>query len=169
MEPTERIDPGFFLRSFLVLAAHYVALFFGLLMAMALIAWLAFPQVHQLWNLPRESRQPFYDAWEANPQILFPGGLVGGLVLSGCLLGLLAGFSTAWWAPFARSGHGVFLAVVCIVTLLQIALTQPQLPRGMMVGLLIGVPCFLVAGARLAERLAGPGGPQPPAEDGGAA
>lgn len=152
MNQPSRIDPGYFLRSFLVLIGHYVAIFFGLLLGMLLIARIGYPEIFELWNLPRDARQPFHDAWENNPEQLFPPGLCWSLVGVGLLLGLLSGLSVAFWAPFAGSGHGIFLAIVCIVTFLQISMTQPQVPKGLMMGLLLVAPSGVVLGSRYGER-----------------
>ena len=152
MEQPSRIDPGFFLRSFLVLIIHYVLIFLGLLLGMLMIAWLAWPDIYDLWNLPREDRQPFHDIWENDPGQLFPIGMCWALAGLGLLLGLLSGLSVSFWSPFAGAGHGVFLAIVCIVTFLQISMTQPELPKGLMMALLLLCPSGIVLGSRLGER-----------------
>ena len=152
MEQPSRIDPGYFLRSFIVLITHYVLIFLGLLLGMLLIAWLAYPDIYDLWNLPREDRQPFYDVWENDPGQLFPIGMCWSLAGLGLLLGLVAGLSVSFWSPFSRAGHGIFLAIVCIVTFLQISMTQPELPKGLMMALLVLAPSGIVLGSRWGER-----------------
>lgn len=153
MDQPSRIDPGYFLRSFLVLIVHYVVLFIALLLGMLLIAWIGYPDIYELWNLPRDARQPFHDVWENNPQQLFPAGMCWSLVGAGLLLGLLTGLSVAFWAPFSGAGHGVFLAIVCIVTFLQVSITQSQVPKALMMGLLVAAPCGIVLGSRWGERI----------------
>ncbi len=161
MDQPSQIDPGYFLRSFFVQIIHYVMVFLGLLLAMLLIARIGYPEIFELWNLPRESRQPFHDAWENNPEQLFPPGMCWSLTGAGLILGFLAGLSVAFWAPFSGAGHGIFLAIICIVTFLQISLTQQQIPRGLMMGLLIVTPTGIVAGSRRGERIFQRGGPEP--------
>jgi hypothetical protein len=152
MNQRAMVDPRFFLFSFIAIVVHYAALFAGLLFAMILIARVAYPRVFELWNLPREQRQPFYDAWQNSPQILFPPGLCWGLIGAGFLMALMLGISTAWWAPFSKAGHGLFLAMVCIVSFLQIAMTEPQIPKWLMMGLLVFCSLGIVVGSRYGER-----------------
>ncbi len=145
------IDPRYFLFSFIAVVVHYVLLFLGLLFVMILIARVAYPGVFELWNLPPDERQPFHDAWANTPEILFPAGLCWGLIGLGFLLAIVLGISTAWWAPFSKSGHGVFLAVICIVSFLQVSITQPELPKWLMMGLLVACPTGIVIGSRYGE------------------
>ncbi len=146
------VDPGIFLRSFLAVAGNYVALFFGLLMAMLLIAWAGFPEIYRLWTIPPAEQRQFLDVWENNPEFLFPPGMCWGLIGAAVLLSFAAGVLVAWLAPFSRAGHGVFLAVICIVTFLQIAITQPALPKWLATGLMIVSPIGIVLGSRWGER-----------------
>lgn len=145
------VDPRYFLFSFIAVVVHYVMLFAGLLFGMILIARIAYPNVFELWNLPPDKRQPFHDAWANTPEILFPVGLCWGLIGLGFVVAIATGISTAWWAPFSKSGHGVFLAVICIVTFLQISITQPELPKWLMMGLLAACPAGIVIGSRFGE------------------
>jgi hypothetical protein len=153
--PRSPVDPGVFLRSFLVVAGVYCALFFSLLMAMLGLARLAFPEVYRLWNLPPESREQFRDAWENRGEVFFPAGLCLGLIGAALVLSLVAGLLVARLAPFSRAGHGVFLAILCIVTWLQITLTQPQIPGWLGFGMLLVSPAAIVVAARWGERLWG--------------
>lgn len=151
MNDRTMIDPRYFLFSFIAVVVHYVLLFVGLLLALYLISRVAYPSVFELWNLPPKERQPFHDAWANTPEILFPVGLCWGLIVSGILISVALGISTAWWAPFSKSGHGVFLAVICIVSFLQISITQPQIPKWLMMGLLAGCSAGIVIGSRYGE------------------
>lgn len=158
-EPTEssddalsHVDPAHFLRSFLVVAFHYVALFFGLLMGMMLIAWLGFPEVFQLWALQGKELEDFQHAWDSKPELLFPTGLCIWMVVLSTVLSILIGATTAYWAPFSRGGHGIFLAIISICTYLQISMTQPQIPKWMMLAMLILSPTMIVLTSNFVDR-----------------
>jgi hypothetical protein len=166
MNQNSPVDPGYFLRSFLVVAGFYVALFVLLLLGMLLIARIGYPEVYRLWSLPADSRQPFFDAWERNPEILFPAGLCWSLLGLGIVISFLIGMQVAWWAPFSGAGHGVFLAIICIVTFLQISMTEQQVPKWLMVALLITSPTGIVFGSRWGEQLFGrSSAPDSPGDD----
>jgi hypothetical protein len=152
MNQTSPVQPGLLVRSFLVVALHWMAIIFGLLMSMLLIAWLAFPEIYRLWTLSEDQSQPFYNTWENNPELLFPAGMCWGLIGANAFLSFVAGLSTGWFAPFAPARHGVFMAILLIVTFLQMALSQPELPKWMMAGFLLVSPTSVVAGSRIASR-----------------
>lgn len=146
------VDSRHFLFSFLDIAAHYVAFFLGLLLVLYLSLNAGWPEQLQLWTLPEDRRDEFMDAWKNEPERLFPAALnatvvAGGLVLAGCL-----GFSVARFAPFSPAGHGTFLAVLCVLTFLQIAFSQPQLPKLLVIPLTIASAAGIVSGSRLADR-----------------
>lgn len=107
-ETPSHVDPAHFLRSFLVVAFYYVMLFFGLLMGMMLIARLRFPDVFRLWTLSEEDRDEFRQAWESQPELLFPTELCVWLVVLAVILSSLIGFLVAWGAPFPKRGMAYF-------------------------------------------------------------
>ncbi len=146
------VDSRHFLFSFLDIAAHYIAYFLGLLLVLLLAMKVGWPEQLELWTLPEDRRDDFMDIWKNEPERLFPAALnatlvAGGLVLAGCL-----GFTVATFAPFSPAGHGTFLAVLCVLTLLQIAFSQPQLPRLLVVPLIVACGIGIVCGSRLADR-----------------
>lgn len=152
MNQSPSVDPSHFLRSFLVVAFHYVVLYAGLLMGMLLIARLRFPKVFQLWALEEIDLDEFRDTWENNPAILFPDELCVWMLVLSIVLSAFIGLQVAFWAPFARAGHGIFLAIICICTYLQISITQPEIPKWMMVGMLILSPTMIVIASSYGDR-----------------
>jgi hypothetical protein len=151
-QPRSPVDPAHFLRSFLVIAFHYVMLFFGLLMGMMLIARVRFPDVFRLWTLREEDRDEFWQAWESQPELLFPTELCLWLILLAVLLSVMIGFLVARWAPFSGAGHGIFLAIISICTFLQISMTQPQIPKWMVMSMLILSPTMIVVTSQYTDR-----------------
>ena len=152
MNESQHVDPAHFLRSFFVIAGHYVILFFGLLMGILLITRIRFPSGFHLCTLPEADQDEFYEAWEKTPELLFPAEFCVWMVVLAVLLSIFIGLQVAFWAPFAKSGHGIFLAIICICTYLQISMTQPQIPKSMMVGMLLLSPLMIVVFSRLGER-----------------
>ncbi len=66
----------------------------------------------------------------------------------------------SWLAYKSRGGRRCpkrptvfFLAIICIVSYLQIALTQENVPKALIMALLITTPVFVVYGSRVGERL----------------
>ena len=151
-ETPSHVDPAHFLRSFLVVAFYYVMLFFGLLMGMMFIARLRFPDVFRLWTLSEEDRDEFRQAWESQPELLFPTELCVWLVVLAVILSSLIGFLVAWGAPFSKAGHGIFLAIISICTFLQISMTQPQIPKWMLMAMLVLSPSLIVIASNFGER-----------------
>lgn len=151
-EALSYVDPAHFLRSFIVVASLYVSLFFGLLSGMIFIAYLKFPDIFRLWSLKEEDRDEFWEAWESQPELLFPTELCLWLLLLAVGLSAAIGFLVAYLAPFSRLGHGIFLAVISICTYLQISMTQPQIPKWMMLAMLVLSPTVIVVVANYVDR-----------------
>lgn len=149
MSEIQPVDPAHFLRSFLVVAGFYVLLFLGLLIGMFLIARWGFPDVIQLWLLDEIA---FEQAWEQTPELFFPTGLCTWMIVLAAGLSIFIGMQVAFWAPFSKSGHGIFLAIICICTYLQISMTQPEIPKWMMMGMLVISPTMIVVASRLCEK-----------------
>ena len=151
MNETRHVDPADFLKSFFVVAFHYVILFFGILMGMMIIARLRFPEIFRLWTLEEDKRDEFHDAWENAPELLFPVEMCLWLILIATLMSLFIGLQVAFWAPFSKAGHGIFLAVVCVVTWLQISMTQDQIPKWMLMAMLLLSPASIVLASKIGE------------------
>ncbi len=143
------VNPNFFIRSFFVVAFHYVLLFLLLLLGMLGIAWLGFPDIFAVWT----DKQLFQDTWDRDPMSLWPASFCWSLVGFNVVLSFLVGVQVAWWAPVPKAAHGIFLAIICIVSYLQIALTQENVPKALIMALLITTPVFVVYGSRVGERL----------------
>jgi uncharacterized membrane protein YfcA len=147
------VDSRHFLFSFLDVITHYIAFFVGLLLLLFLAMYFGWPEQLELWTPPKGLEHKFTDVWENEPHRLFPAGLNATLVAGGLILAGVLGYSVARFAPFAPGGHGTLLAVLCALTLLQIAFAQPQLPKALSVPLMIASVAGIVAGSRLADRL----------------
>lgn len=151
MDQSPRIEPGFFIRSFMIVAGLYVFLFVMLLLAMLGIARLGYPEIFELWTTDQANRAKFEQAWEQTPEVFWPTGLCFWLIAAGASLGLFVGLQAAYWAPIAKAGHGVFLAIICIVSFLQISITQESIPKWFSVALLIVVPTCIVLSAKVGD------------------
>ena len=146
------VDPAHFLRSFLVIASSYVTLFFGLLTGMILIAYYRFPAIFRLWSLEEKDRDEFWEAWENQPELLFPNEMCFWLIGLSVVLSMLIGLMVAYCAPFSKLGHGIFLAVISICSFLQISMTQPQIPKWMMLAMLVLSPTTIVITANYVDK-----------------
>lgn len=149
---SQYVDPAHFLRSFFVIAVHYVVLFSGLLLGWLFISMVRFPEVFRLLTLSEKDRDELTEVWEKTPEVLFPTELCLWLIGAGILLSLFIGLQTAFWAPFSKAGHGIFLAIVCLVSFLQISITQEGVPKWMMVALLFVCPACIVIASQMGER-----------------
>ena len=145
-----RPDPAFFIRSFVVVALHYVLIFVVLLFSLLAIVWLGFPDAHKLWTSQPET---FRKVWEQTPHLLWPAGMCIALICVNLATSFLIGFQLAWIAPYPKSAHGVFLAVVCVISFLQIGFTQSSVPKWLLPALLLTTPIFIVIGSRMGERV----------------
>ncbi|MGI9516578.1 MAG: hypothetical protein ACR2NP_06025 [Pirellulaceae bacterium] len=153
MNESRYVDPAHFLRSFFVITFHYVMLYLGVLMGMLFIAWLRFPRVFELWTPKNEQEKDrFTEAWENSPELFFPLEMCLWLVALAVVLSLFIGLQVAFWAPFSKAGHGIFLAIVCIVTWLQISITNDQMPKWLMMALLILSPVCIVIASNVGDR-----------------
>ncbi len=153
MRKSSYVDPAHFLRSFFVITFHYVILYLGMLMGMLLIARLRFPEIFELWTPGTEAEKDrFADTWENNPEVFFPVEMCLWLIGLAVILSLFIGFQVAFWAPFSKAGHGIFLAIICIVTWLQISITTYQIPKWLMMALLIVSPLCIVIASNLGDR-----------------
>ncbi len=152
-ESSPFVDPAHFLRSFFVIAVHYVVLFSGLLMSWLFIAMLRFPEVYQLLTPGNENdRDKLQDVLDATPELLFPSELCLWLIGAGVLLSLFVGIQTAFWAPFSKAGHGIFLAMLSLVSFLQLSITQEAMPKWCTVALMLACPACIVVASQLGDR-----------------
>ena len=152
MNSSQHVDPAHFLKSFFVVALHYLILLFSAIMSIPLVAKLGYPDVFRLWSLPENQRHEFWDIWENSPETLFPFGLCVGILIAVTLFSLFIGLQVAFWAPFSKGGHGIFLAILMIVTYLQVSITTPQVPKALAMGLLVFSSGAVVLASQLGER-----------------
>ena len=139
----------FFLSSFLVIAFHYVLLFVSLVTGIGVISYLGFPEIYQLYA---GDAAEFKQVWEKTPEKLWPAGFCIGIGIWGAVSSWLVGFQVGWFAPAAKLGHGVFLGLLCLISFLQLAITQRGIPVGLLLTMLIVYPLLIYAGASVSAR-----------------
>ncbi len=148
MNETRYVDPAHFLKSFFVVIFLYVFLFTTLLLSMWGISRIRFPRIFELWG----DQDEFAKVWENQPELLFPTELCLWLIAACALISIFVGLQVAFWAPFSKAGHGVFLSILSIVTFLQMAITEPKFPKWMMMAMLVSSAILIVVASRFGER-----------------
>ncbi|NIO42573.1 MAG: hypothetical protein GTO41_21975, partial [Burkholderiales bacterium] len=140
-------DSARLINSFLIVVANYVLLVLGTLVIMLLISAICFPEVFAIWTADPNDPENLRHVWDREPARLWPPMLCVSTLVSAVVLSIAAGWSTTWMAPFSKFAHGIFLAMISLVTFLQIAIshnTRDAIPHWFLIGLLVLVPCGVI-------------------------
>jgi hypothetical protein len=144
MNDAQRLPPGQMVRSFLLIAAAFVAIYLAFLLAMAFF-W---PEAWALLTTPGLTSEQFRN--EASDKLapaLFWCCTATAAVVAG-----LAGWTVSRFARFAGTAHAVFLAVAEFITMLQTVANAPGEIRWMPLTLLAVLPIAVLIGARFAPQ-----------------
>jgi len=117
MQETGQFTQRLLFKSFLVLVFGFILTFVLAAVLIGLIGLVMFPETI---NLIGEDPEVFDAAVRANPGGVMPPAFCWTSLAVFAVVGFGSGYVVAWLAPFARFGHGVFLAVMLFVTFLQV-------------------------------------------------
>lgn len=143
-DESQRLPPGVLLRSFLIVGGGYCLSLLFFLASMIAIAAALFPGSYELL-MNEEQRASLGE--EAVLQILTPG-YFWVLWAANVLFNLGLGYAAARIAPFARFPHGLFIALVVLISFLQQSMVQPTDAKWMYVLMMGGFSIAILIGAR---------------------
>jgi len=139
-----RLPAGRLFRSYIIITMTYIGFFTLMIPSMFLISYVFYFPAYENW---KEQLSDNTDAfmWEIATSRFWAISLF----LVTAALGFFSGQVVARLAPFGRFGHGVLLAVLFFVTILQSILSDEQLvPNWIMVVELGVVPVATLFGAK---------------------
>ncbi len=148
MHDVQRLPPGQLVRSFLLIAAAFVAIYLAFLLAMAFFSRFFWPEAWAWLTTAGMSPEQFRT--EASGKLapaLFWCCTATAAVVAG-----LAGWTVSRFARFAGTAHAVFLAVAEFITMLQTVAKAPADIRWMPLTLLTVLPVAVLIGARFAPQ-----------------
>ncbi len=145
---TARLPAGFFVHSFAIIICGYMGFYVCLiLVAMGtglLIEGDSFREKFEAAYIEEHGEPEFADLYST----VSAWTILGMSTLCACLVGFLIGL----WAPFAKFGHGLFLAAGFFITFLQLLFAdEPFAPPWLTIAMLGFVPCATLFGAKNAE------------------
>jgi hypothetical protein len=146
MNDMQRLPPGELVRSFLLIAAAFVAIYLAFLAAIALLSRSFWPDAWVWLTTPNlgPERLRAEAAQKIAPGLFWCSTAVAAVVA------FAAGWGVARLARFAGTAHAVFLAVAEFITMLQTVASAPGEVRWMPLTLLAVLPLAILAGARFA-------------------
>ncbi|MEM9411895.1 MAG: hypothetical protein AAGA30_12320 [Planctomycetota bacterium] len=138
------LPPGFFLKSFMIIAGAYIANAMLLVIGLVVIAKLFFPESFELLQLEQEA---FKQVVTSDPQKVFPPEFLWSLLCFACGVSFLLGFIVSKVAPIGKFTHAIFFAAILFAQYLQMAIGASESIQTMLILFMGLTPIAALLGA----------------------